>query len=142
MDFKEALINVRGKVVDAVRLNIIGKELYEATLIQLMKECESNRQRCLRMKSDFERQAAKAEAEAQGYLSVYTLIYQVLNGFVSAAERQVEEELEAEKEEKEEQETMTKEEKEAINNIKEKQVADKKKTTKKRATKKTTRKTE
>ena len=121
MEFNEALIKVRQKVIDAVRLNIIDKSLYEATLIQLLKDVERRRRKCLDLERDHLRDAAKAKAEAQGYQSMYTVIYSVLNGFVEAAEHDVKEALEKDEEDREEEEELTDEEKQAVAAIAKKQ---------------------
>ena len=118
MEFNDALVKVRQKVIDAVRLGIIDKSLYEATLIQLLKDVERRRRRCLDLERDHLRDAAKAAAEAQGYQSMYTMIYSVLNGFVEAAEKDIQEVLE-QKEEKEDE--LTKEEQAAVEAIAKKQ---------------------
>jgi len=103
MSMSVDLINLRKRVADATRLGVVSdenKSIYEATLIQILNESERQRLRCHNMIEDFKRKAAQAEAQANAYSQMSSIIYNVINGFVQLAEKGQAEEAEA-KEEKE-----------------------------------------
>ena len=100
----ENLNDLRKKVAEAVKFGILNedsKSLYEATLIQIINEAEMGRQRCINLCEQYKRQAAAAEAQAGAYSQMGSVVFSILNGFVSKAEKNIEEEQEL-KNEKEE----------------------------------------
>jgi hypothetical protein len=91
------LVNLRKRVSDAVRLGVVddaNKEIYEATLIQILNESERQRIRCSNLVEEFKRKAAQAEAQASAYSQVSSIIYNVINGYVLLAEKSQREEEE------------------------------------------------
>jgi len=153
--YNQKLSELRRRMMDAVALNVIdskNKDIYEGTLLQIMNEAERHRKRCQELKANYERQVAQADAQSHAYTQVISIVYAVLNGFVAAAERAVEEEkvravdkaaanvpdeeVKAEVEkaisEHSDVEALSDEEKEALENLAKKQA--KKKVVKKRTT--------
>lgn len=95
--YSQKLSNLRRRMIDAVALGVIdrkNKDIYEGTLLQIMNEAEKQRGRCMELKANYERQMAQAEAQAHAYTQVVSIVYAVLNGFVAAAERSVQEDQE------------------------------------------------
>jgi hypothetical protein len=91
------LINLRKRVADAVKLGVVGedsKDIYEATLIQILNEAERGRIRCTQLVQDFERKKAQAEAQANTYSQISSIVYNIINGFVISAEKGIREEAE------------------------------------------------
>ena len=90
MAFAEDIVKLRKRVQDAVAKGIVsadGKNFLEANLIQIMNDAERNRQNCLTQAENLRRQASTFEGQAGAFASVSSIVYNVLNGFVIAAER-------------------------------------------------------
>lgn len=90
MGYAEDIIRLRQRMQDAVAKGVVsedGKGIMEAALIQVMNEAEKNRQNCLTQAENLKKQAATAEGQAGAFSSVISIIYNVLNGFVNAAEK-------------------------------------------------------
>ena len=97
MAYAEDLIKLRKRVSDALSLGVVddaAKDLYEATLIQVMNEAEKQRQACVARAEDMRRQAAIADGQSHAFSQVSSIVYSVINGFVFAAEKQKREEQE------------------------------------------------
>src|SRR5579885_2256319 len=91
MAFGEDIIKLRQRVQDAIKKGVVsqdGKEIFEATLIQIMNDAERNRQNCLTQAENLRRQASVFDGQAGAFASVSSIVYNVLNGFVTAAERE------------------------------------------------------
>ena len=85
MGYNEELSRIRQKVIDAVSEGVVSDEnrdLYEATLIQIMNDAERNRQTCLNSVDTLKRQIATLEGQAQAFSSFSSIIFNVLNGFI------------------------------------------------------------
>jgi hypothetical protein len=94
-------------MIDALNLGVVDKDsknLYEATLIQIMNEAEKQRQACVSRAEELRRQAAIADGQSHAFTQVSSIVYNIINGYISAAERQKNEEAAqaAEQAEKEE----------------------------------------
>lgn len=105
MNQQEQLNNIKQRVDVALKLGILDEKsrgLYESTLIQIMNDAERQRIRCNQLASDFKTKAAQAEAQANAYSQMSSVVWAVLNGFVNAAEQNNEEikELKEEKSKK------------------------------------------
>ncbi len=97
MTFSEDITKLRRRLLDAVSHGIIksdSKDIYEATLIQVLNEAERQRQRCVTQADTLRRQAAVADGQASAYSAIGSIVFNVLNGFVDAAERASREEKE------------------------------------------------
>jgi len=101
MSFTEDLFKLRQKFQDAIKSGVVseeGKDIFEATLIQVLNDAEKNRQNCATQADNLRRQASMFDGQASAFASVSSIVYGVLNGFVMAAERVEQERLEQEKE--------------------------------------------
>lgn len=106
MAYSDDLVKLRKRMLDALDNGVVNsdtKDLYEATLIQVMNEAERQRQTCVNRAEELRRQAAVSDGQAAAFSSVSSIVYNVLNGYILAAEKSKREELElaAEKSEKE-----------------------------------------
>jgi len=97
MAYADDLVRLRKRMVDALDLGVVdnnSKDLYEATLIQVMNEAEKQRQVCIARAEDLRKQAAIADGQSHAFSQVSSIVYSVINGFIGAAERQKREEEE------------------------------------------------
>lgn len=95
MAYADDLLKLRKRMLDALDLGVIdnnSKDLYEATLIQVMNEAEKQRQVCVARAEDLRKQAAIADGQSHAFTQVSSIVYSVLNGYIGAAERQKQEE--------------------------------------------------
>jgi hypothetical protein len=100
MSYAEDILKLRKRVNDAVLKGVVandGKDFLEAALIQVMNEAERNRQNCLTNAENLRKQAATFEGQAGAFASVSSIVFNVINGFVAAAERDEEERAEQER---------------------------------------------
>lgn len=119
-DPNQILIDLRAKFREATSTGLISGEqkvLFELTLISIINEAEENRQKCLKLKQQYEREAAKAEAQASAYASIENTIYNVFGTIVNKASKLKENENSGIEEAPE----LSKEEEEKLNKIKQKQ---------------------
>lgn len=99
MGFAEDVIKLRKRMLDAVQNGVVdanSKDTFEATLIQIMNDAEKQRQSCVAQADNLRRQAAQIDGQAQAFASVGSIVYGVLNGYVTLAERDAEERRKAE----------------------------------------------
>jgi hypothetical protein len=128
----QILIDLRAKFREATTLGLVNGEqrtLFELTLISIINEAEEQRQKCLKLKQQYEREAAKAEAQASSYSAMENMIYNIFGSIINKtkANKQTEEEIQnIEKENN----TLTEEELNALSNLK--QMQNKKKEVKSR----------
>ena len=111
MSFTEDLFKLRQKFQDALTKGVVsedGKDIFEATLIQVLNDAEKNRQNCVSQSENLRRQASVFDGQASAFASVSSIVYNVLNGFVIMAERAEQEKLEQEKESLERSEDLKK----------------------------------
>jgi hypothetical protein len=90
MSFGEDVIKLRQRVQDAIKAGVVaqdGKDIFEATLIQIMNDAERNKQNCLTQAENLRRQASVFDGQAGAFASFTSIIYNVLNGFIAIAER-------------------------------------------------------
>ena len=89
MSFAEDIIRLRQRVGDAVKKGLVSydKDFFEASLIQIMNDAEKNRQNCVNQAENLRKQASLFDGQAGAFASVSSIVYNVLNGFVSAVER-------------------------------------------------------
>lgn len=109
MSFAEDILKLRKRIADAVSKGLLdeqGKDFFEANLIQVISDAEKNRQNCLAQADNLKRQASVMEGQAAAFASVTSIVWGVLNGFVSNAERDEAERLaeEAERAERDDEE--------------------------------------
>lgn len=100
----EHLLMLRSKIREAFQhqlLNPANTDIFESTLIQILNSSEQQRQRCINQADSLKKQAATLEGQASAYSMVGSLIYNVLNGYVTLAQKDIEEREESKKEEQE-----------------------------------------
>jgi hypothetical protein len=76
-------------MVDAVSVGVVGdddKAAVEAILIQIMNDAEKNRQNCASQAENLRKQAATLDGQASAFASTNSIVYNVLSGFIHAAE--------------------------------------------------------
>lgn len=108
MAYAEDLVKLRKRMVDALGAGVVtaeSKDTFEATLIQIMNEAERQRQACVARAEDLRRQAAIADGQSHAFTQVSSIVYSVINGYVTIAEKQRAEELERAAEFEEKQKT-------------------------------------
>jgi hypothetical protein len=96
MSYAEDLLKLRKRVVDAVGQNLFdssSKDIIESILIQIMNDAERNRQQCVAQAENLRKQASQIDGQSGAFASVSSIVYNVLNGFIKAAEKSKEEEL-------------------------------------------------
>jgi len=102
-DPSSVLVDLRGKFRDAARAGVLSgdqKAVFELTLVQIINEAEKERQKCLRLKSDFEIKAAQAEAQASSFNAMQNIIHSTFGNVIDKVksiddpeEKEVQEEL-------------------------------------------------
>lgn len=111
MVFAEDVINLRKRMMDAVSRGVVSqdnKETFEATLIQIMNDAERQRQSCVTQADNFRRQASVVDGQASAFASVSSIVYGVLNAFVTLAEKDERERKAREEERKAHEEDLNK----------------------------------
>lgn len=101
MSFTEELFKLRQKFQDAIQKGVVsedGKDIFEATLIQILNDAEKNRQNCVTQADNLRRQASVFDGQAAAFASVGSIVYGVINGFVMLADKAEQEKVEQEKE--------------------------------------------
>ena len=94
MSFSEDLLKLRQKFQDAVNKGIISdnKDIFEATLIQIINDAEKHRKNCISQAESLRKQASIFDGQASAFSSFSNIIYNVLNGFVILADKKEKEE--------------------------------------------------
>ena len=96
MSFAEDLFKLRQKFQDAITKGVISednKDIFEATLIQIMNDAEKNKQNCINQAENLRKQASVFDGQASAFASVSSIIYNVIHGFVIIAEKNKEEDI-------------------------------------------------
>lgn len=109
MAYSDDLVKLRKRMLDALNFGVVDeslKDFYEATLIQIMNESERQRQACVTRAEELRRQAAVADGQANAFIQVNSIVYNVLNSYILAAEKSKREELERAEELKEKQKLL------------------------------------
>lgn len=90
----EDISKLRRRFADALNVGVIskeGKDTFEAVLLQIVNEAEKQRQSNLNQADALRRQASALDGQANAFSSVASIVYSVLNGYVTAQERAIEE---------------------------------------------------
>lgn len=93
----EEILKLRRRVKDLLGLGYMSEEsagTYEQTVLQVWQEADRGRVNCLQQAETLKRQAAAAEAQAQAFTMMSSILYNVVNGFVEAGNRRVREDAE------------------------------------------------
>lgn len=93
--FPEVVSKLRARLLDAKSLSI-GEDAPQdyalGMIMQLMGECEKQRQVCLREMQSHREQARAAEYQASAFGMVHSMAWAVYDGFIKAQEKSIEEE--------------------------------------------------
>ena len=95
MSYSDDILKMRNRMADAFAVGLFSdenKSAVETMLIQIMNDCEKNRQACVANAESHRRQAGVADGQAQGFASMSSVIYGVINGYVMKAEQAAAEE--------------------------------------------------
>jgi len=90
MSYAEEVLKLRKKLVDAVTAGVVdpnSKTTIEAFLIQILNESEKSRQQCSSQADELKKRASSLEGQAAGFNAVSGIVYNVITGFIQAAER-------------------------------------------------------
>jgi hypothetical protein len=124
----QILIDLRGKFREASTIGVLGgeqKALFELTLISILNEAEEQRQKCLKLKQQYERDAERAEAQAVSFNMIQNVVYNVFGGILDKVKKSNEEEKEISEEKKLLENELTKEEVVELKKIEKKQETEK-----------------
>jgi len=109
---QDEVLKLRKRLLDFQRTGAMAPEsfmTYQQTILQLWQEAERRRQACMAQKETLLRQAAAAESQAHAFSAMSSIMFSVIDGYVSLEEKRIREEQEraqekqaAEEEEKEE----------------------------------------
>lgn len=91
----ESLLKIRDALRKAFELDIVGEEsrsIYEATFISIFNECENQRQRNVAVLNSLRQQVRQAEANVNAYSQMSSILFSVINGFISNANKEADEE--------------------------------------------------
>lgn len=108
MGFNEDLIKLRAKLVEAVRLGVVegeGADIYQATLINVLAESEKRRQECVKEMERLRGLLTNMEGQERAFGQVGYLLFQIIDGYIVAAQKSAREEA-AMKEEMDEKKRM------------------------------------
>lgn len=90
----ELVTKIRQRLKDAMDNEVFGpegKEAFQLTMLQILNECEAQKQRCLALSQEFKMKAAMAEGQSHAFSAMGSIIYANLNGLVKKAEDDAEE---------------------------------------------------
>jgi|SRR5690606_25021232 len=90
-DPAQVLIDLRNKFREAAIAGILTgdqKSIFELTLISILNEAEEQRQRCLQLKHQYEREAARADAQATSFQTTQNLVYTVFGSIIRKLQQQ------------------------------------------------------
>lgn len=97
MENEEAILRLRKKLKELESLGYMNPSsagTYEQTILQVWQEADRRRGSCLAQAETLRRQAAAAEAQAGAFTVMASILYNVVNGFVEAGNKQALELLE------------------------------------------------
>ena len=139
----DILLDLRSKFRDATTRGTLSgdqRAIFELTMIQILNEAEEQRQKCLKLQADHERDAARAGAQANSFNMIQNIVSTVFGNVID----KVQEAEGADEEDDLEDDERTPEEIEALKALTARQDearAKRSKTSKKKTSKKTTKKT-
>lgn len=90
MNHEEQLLKIRKRTADALKIGMLDEShhgIYQATLIQLLNECEKGRQSQQSAVENLKRQIAVAEGQVHAYSMMGSIIFNVLDSLVRGAEK-------------------------------------------------------
>jgi hypothetical protein len=96
MDHSEHVLRLRGRLTEAVRAGHWKEDsnLFQATLISILNEAERERIRHSNAAQKAREQASFEDGHAAAFSLVMSMVYNVLNGFITQSEKAALEEQE------------------------------------------------
>jgi hypothetical protein len=94
---QEEILKLRKRVHDLTALGYMTREsagTYEQTILQTWQEADRRRQTLMGQAETLRRQAAAAEAQAGAYTTMASILYNIVNKFVEAGQKRLQEETE------------------------------------------------
>jgi len=92
------VIQLRKRLTDAFQMGLLeqseGNELLQTVLIQILNEAEQEKTRHQAAAQKMREQAAAEEAQAKAMGAVSSIVFNVMNGFITKAQQVHEEEAE------------------------------------------------
>jgi hypothetical protein len=102
MAHADDIVKLRNRFVDAVKHELVTGEsadFYQSTLLSIMNDAERQRQEHIAAAQRLREQAIAEEGQAKAFSAMSSMVYNVLNGFISKAEEAAREETELKAEE-------------------------------------------
>jgi hypothetical protein len=99
--FGEVVAKLQARLLDAKKLSVGAQEPQEFTLgmfLQLLNDCEKQRQICMREMQSHRELAKAAEFQAGAFGMIHSMAYAVYDGFIRAEEKAIAERQEREAE--------------------------------------------
>jgi hypothetical protein len=90
MNHEEQLLKIRKRTADALKIGMLDEShhgIYQATLIQLLNECEKGRQSQQSAVENLKRQIAVAEGQMHAYSMMGSIVFNVLDSLVRGTEK-------------------------------------------------------
>jgi hypothetical protein len=98
---EQELVKLRRRVAEMLKLGAATPETYLQTIMQLFQEAERRRQICMGEAEDCLRKHQALVAQAHGFSSMSSILYNIVNGYVTLEEKRILETAEREKEQAE-----------------------------------------
>jgi len=98
---EQELLKLRRRVGEMLKLGAATPETYLQTIMQLFQEAERRRQICMGEAEDCLRKHQALVAQAHGFSAMSSILYNIVNGYVTLEEKRILETAEREKEQAE-----------------------------------------
>jgi len=96
------LIRLRTKLLEFQKQGALSSPeafgTYQQSILQVFQEAERRKHTCMAQAASFRQQAAAAEAQAHAFSTVGSILYSIVDGYVSAEHKRLAEEAERKKE--------------------------------------------
>lgn len=95
MSYDEEMIKIRQKLLDAQKVGLINGDtsgVYQQTILQIHQEAERRKQSCLQQAETLLRQSQAAQAQGAAFGMIGSILYNIIDNFVIAQSRAIEEE--------------------------------------------------
>ncbi len=112
--FSETLSKLKIRLHDAAKRGLSNPETMQEIMMQLLGECEKNRQNALNQASVMEREVRKYQGQAEAFNSIGSLMFYLVDQTVKIDEREEEHARRYEEEQREKQEVLAAEQKAAF----------------------------
>ena len=94
-DPQQVMLRLRERLMDMERSGVLKPEaasMYKMSMLQIWQECERRRQECLGQAQQLREQAKAAEAQSHAFSIMSSIVYSVVNGYMTLEEKRVHEE--------------------------------------------------